>query len=101
MSAAQRHKLAALFVRAAEQMDKPEHFVGCCAAIERVQQPPMSGYISPAHSAFEDAFPWQEPGACDPWADDELGERYPKDARQARVLALLFCAEMARLGEIG
>lgn len=97
--------LAALFLKAAQVMDDPAHQLGCCKAISTASNNSYL-YSSPQHNAFKDAFPWvMEYQELSHWrALDSYGDvlhRYPEDARQARVLALLFCAEMAKLGEIG
>ena len=93
-------RLAALFRRAAEIMADPRrcHY-GCCRAIELALAGPK-GYSTPEHDVFKDAFSWiHNPDYIEHWHSGN-GVEYPEERREARVLALLFCADMIEAGDL-
>ena len=100
---AEKKHLADVFRRAADIMaDRRRCQFGCCRAIEKVLLP-RTGYRTPEHQVFKAAFPWLSGGAADyreHWQDRPSFNSYPEDAREARVLALHFCAAMVEAGDL-
>ena len=97
---AEKKRLAALFRRAADIMaDRRRCRYGCCEAIAAAMG--ESGYGTHEHDVFEDAFPWTVgSGHTADYIEHWGAGDYPEDAREARVLALHFCAVMVEAGDL-